>query len=38
MFYPGGMFMELNAYVAEVGMREGGEPLPLAFQHLIFLL
>ena len=21
-----------------VGMREGGEPLPLAFQHLIFLL
>ena len=38
MFYPGGMFMELNAYVAEVGMREGGEPLPLVFQHLIFMI
>ena len=38
MFAHGGLFMSKMPMFQRVGMKEGGRPLPLAFQYLILMI
>ena len=38
LFGPGGLFMSKMPMFQRAGMREGGLPLPLAFQYLILMI